>query len=249
MAAKKKIDSVIAICIQEPSEEGSSMDFGVIKGDDLKLLHQAFITDTIANALDVPNADTRLYHIDLADRKRLIKIVTEYLSGKLNGKRGEALKDRFETIELANHSWSERMDLVFRDCFQQGYKHVLLLGSRTPTITAKMMKTALKMLNESDAVFGPTPEGRYYSLGMSGAMQISLSDFDWKAPTIYHDVADAFVAKQLSWSELEIWYAVENAEYLETMARDINQFRFEGDEDTARETELVMERILTRLEP
>ncbi len=110
-----------------------------------------------------------MYHIDLADRKRLIKIVTEYLSGKLNGKRGEALKDRFETIELANHSWSERMDLVFRDCFQQGYKHVLLLGSRTPTITAKMMKTALKMLNESDAVFGPTPEGRYYSLGMSGS--------------------------------------------------------------------------------
>jgi glycosyltransferase A (GT-A) superfamily protein (DUF2064 family) len=249
MPEKKKIDSVIAICIQEPAEEGSSMDFGIIKGDDLRFLHQAFITDTIANALDVPTADTRLYHIDQTDRKRLVKIVTEYLAGKLNGKRGEALKNRFEAVEIANRPWSERMDAVFKDCFQHGYKHVLLLGSRTPTITSEMMKTALKMLNESDAVFGPTPEGRYYSLGMSGATQIALSEFDWKAATIYHDVADAFVAKELSWSELEIWYAVENAEYLETMARDINQFRFEGDEDTARETELVMERILARLEP
>jgi hypothetical protein len=32
------------------------------------------------------------------------------------------------------------------------------------------------------------------------------------------------------------------------MARDINQYRFEGDEHTARETELVMERILAKLQ-
>jgi hypothetical protein len=36
---------------------------------------------------------------------------------------------------------------------------------------------------------------------------------------------------------------------LEIMVRDINQFRFEGDEKTARETEIVMERILTKLGP
>lgn len=248
MPEKKKIDSVVAICIQEPTEDGSSMDFGIIKGDDLRFLHQAFITDTITNALDLSTADVRLYHVDNSERKRLIKIVMDYLGNKLTGKRAEALKNRFEIIELENGSWAERMDEVFEDCFEQGYKHVLLLGSRTPTITSKMMKTAIKMLNESDAVFGPTPEGRYYSLGMSGSVQIQLRDFDWKAPTIYHDVAGAFTEKHLSWSELEIWYAVENPEYLETMARDINQFRFEGDEYTARETEIVIERILARLE-
>ncbi|MBK7140974.1 MAG: DUF2064 domain-containing protein [bacterium] len=249
MPEKKKIDSVVAICIQEPTEEGSSMDFGIIKGDNLRFLHQAFITDTITNAFDVGNADVRLYHVDQTDRKRLIKIVTEYLTNKLDGKRAEALKNRFTVIEQSGGAWAERMDAVFHDCFDQGYKHVLLLGSRTPTITSKMMKTALKMLNESDAVFGPTPEGRYYSLGMSGSLQIQLRDFDWKAPTIYHDVANAFTSAHLSWAELEIWYAVENPDYLETMARDINQFRFEGDEFTARETEVVIERILTRLEP
>lgn len=249
MPEKKKIDSVVAICIQEPTEEGSSMDFGIIKGDNLRFLHQAFITDTITNAFDVGAADVRLYHVDQTDRKRLIKIVTEYLSSKLDGKRAEALKGRFKVIEQQAGPWAERMDAVFHDCFEEGYKHVLLLGSRTPTITSKMMKTALKMLKESDAVFGPTPEGRYYSLGMSKSLRIRLQDFDWKAATIYHDVADAFTKEHLSWSELEIWYAVENPDYLETMARDINQFRFEGDEDTARETEIVIERILTKLEP
>ena len=53
MTSKKKKGQAIAICIQEPFEDGSSMDFGAIQGDDLKFLHQAFITDTITSALDV----------------------------------------------------------------------------------------------------------------------------------------------------------------------------------------------------
>ncbi|MEW6049974.1 MAG: DUF2064 domain-containing protein [Candidatus Zixiibacteriota bacterium] len=249
MALRKKIDSVIAICVQEPTEDGSSMDFGIIKGDDLRFLHQAFITDTVTNALDVPTADTRLYYMGEPDRKRLIKIVTEYLSTRLNGKLGEAFKEHYTAYEQEKERWGTRLEHVFTDCFNSGYKHVLVIGSRTPTITASMMKTALKMLKESDAVFGPTPEGRYYTIGMSGAYRIPIAQFDWRSPHIYSDVAEAFTQEKLSWSELEIWYCVESPEYLETMARDINQCRFEGDEATARETEKVMERILARLEP
>jgi hypothetical protein len=62
-------------------------------------------------------------------------------------------------------------------------------------------------------------------------------------------VANEFTEDGLRWSELEIWYCVEHTDELEIMARDINQYRFEGDEDTAHETEIVMERILAKLEP
>ncbi len=224
------------------------MDLGAIKGEDLKFLHQAFISDTIVNALDVPAADIRLYFVDEPDRKKLLRVILEYLEHKLTGKLSEALKTRFTTHEQLKERWGGRMHQVFSDCFDAGYKHVLLIGSRTPTINGKMMKTALKMLRESDAVFGPTPEGRYYELGMSGSYQIILDDFDWKSSSIYSQVSEAFTEKKLSWSELEIWYAVESSEYLELMARDINQYRFEGDEVTAHETEVVLERILARLQ-
>jgi len=76
MAPAKKNDSVIAICIQEPSEDGSTMELGAIKGDELRFLHQAFITDSITQALEVPSVDVRLYFIDNDDRKRLVTIVT-----------------------------------------------------------------------------------------------------------------------------------------------------------------------------
>jgi len=249
MSPKKQNDSVIAICVQEPFEDGSCMDFGLIKGDNLRFLHQAFITDTITNSLDIDNADIRLYYINAPERKRLARIVTDYLKKKLTGKKAELFSARFQQFELDPERWGVRIEKVFRDCFSAGYKHILVIGSRTPTIRPAMMKVALKMLGESDAVFGPTPEGRYYVIGMSRSYQINLAEFDWKSPSIYSEVAEAFTAKQLAWSELEIWYAVETPEDLEIMVRDINQFRYEGDESTARETELVMQRILTKMGP
>lgn len=247
MPPKKQNDAVIAICVQEPVEDGTSMDLGLIKGDSLCFLHQAFINDTITNSLDVNQADVRLYYINSPERKRLVEIVTGYLKKKLTGSKSQSFNTRFKTTELDHGRWGIRIDKVFRDCFASGYKHVLVVGSRTPTIRASMMESALKMLGKSDAVFGPTPEGRYYIIGMSGAYQINLAEFDWKTPAIYSEVAEAFTEKRLAWSELEIWYAVETPEDLEIMVRDINQFRFEGDETTARETEIVMERILAKL--
>ena len=249
MSLSKANKSVIAICIQEPTEDGSKLDLGAITGDDLRFIHQAFITDTIVNCLAVPTADVRLFHIKEASRRRLVGIVTEYLAGKTKAKAKKRFETSFSLHELNKERWGKRIEHVFEQCFADGYDNVLVIGSRTPTITPNMLKTALRMLDKSDAVFGPTPEGRYYAIGMSGSYRIRLSDFDWKSPKIYSDVASAFTDNKLSWSELEIWYAIESSAELELMARDINQFRFEGDEETARETELVMERLISKLEP
>jgi glycosyltransferase A (GT-A) superfamily protein (DUF2064 family) len=249
MPEKKKKGPVIAVCIQEPFEDGSSMDFGAIQGSDLKFLHQAFITDTVASALSVNSAsDIRLYYINNPERKKLIQIVSDYLKKKLPEKITSKLKSRFTLCELEKERWGIRIEKIFKDCFDSGYSQVLLVGSRTPTISSRKMETALRLLDKSDAVFGPTPEGRYYVIGMSDSYRVNLSEFDWKSPSIYSEVAQAFENVGLAWAELDIWYAVETSDYLEVMVRDINQFRIEGDETTAHETELVIERLLSKME-
>jgi glycosyltransferase A (GT-A) superfamily protein (DUF2064 family) len=246
MPIKKKNKSVIAICIQEPTEDGSKMDLGAIDGDNLRFLHQAFITDTIVTAMKVKTADVRLYFIDEEDRVRLVEIVAEYLTKKYGSGKDSELKARFTVAGLERERWGLRIEKIFTDCFDRGYENVLLVGSRTPTISADMMRTALRLLKDSDAVFGPTPEGRYYAIGMSGGYKIKLSDFDWKSPAIYSEVSSAFTGS-LSWSELDIWYTVETPDELELLARDINQYRFDQDETTACETELMMERLIAKL--
>lgn len=224
------------------------MDFGLIKGDNLRILHQAFITDIIDHALQVDDAEVRLYHIDTTDRKRLVKVVVEFLEQKLEGAALNRLKRNLTVVPLKKDRWGVRIEQVFQDCFAEGHDRVIVVGSRTPTVTPMMMRTALNVLNESDAVFGPTPDGRYYMIGMAGSYHIKLADFDWKSPKIYSEVAAALSDRGLSWSELEIWYAVEQTDDIEFMVRDINQFRFEGELEVCVETEKVMERILALLE-
>lgn len=248
MPNKKSKKAVIAICIQEPFEDGSSMDFGAIEGDHLRFVHQAFITDTINHSLNVAETDIRLYHVDIPERKHLVDIVVDYVSKKAASQKQLNFDKRFSVRPIEKNRWGIRVEQVFKECFEDDYESVLVVGSRTPTFSSEQIGIAINMLNESDAVFGPTPDGRYYAIGMSGMDHILLSEFDWKSPTIYKEVAQTFTDRGLSWSELQIWYAVETTDDLEFMVRDINQFRFEGNDKTALETEKVIEHILAKLE-
>jgi hypothetical protein len=247
MTAPKKNDAVLAICIQEVAEDGSEFIIREnFRPDEIKFLHQAFIADTLVNVLDMKSIDLHLFYADNPDTKKSVNTVLNYLAKKLKGKKGEALSNGLKITPLPAERWGAKMETAFKTCFADGYQHVLFIGSRTPTLKENLLQMALKVLKKSDAVFGPTVEGRYYLIGMSEKYHVELASFDWRSPNIYAEVANSFREKGLMWSELEIWYAVEHPEDIEYLIRDINQYRFEGDEISAKETELVLDRILNR---
>ena len=144
MPKKKTAKTAVAVCIQEPTEDGSRMDLGAIQGDDLRFLHQAFITDTVINALRVDDADVRMYYIDEPERARLVKIISEYITKRNDATKAAKYRNRFSLHGLERARWGIRAQQVFDDCFKSGYRSVLLIGSRTPTFTTPMMKMALK---------------------------------------------------------------------------------------------------------
>jgi len=248
MAEKNKNDIALIICIQEVKEDGSSMNLGNrLSQEDISFLHQAFIADSILNALMLSRVDIKVFYTPKDQTKRSVETILKYLSGRLRGRKKRALEDgRVEIAELGPGRWGQKMDESFKRCFDQGYSKVLFIGSRTPTLTHRKLSNALKILNKKDVVFGPTVEGRYYMIGFAHDYHIHLAEFDWRASNIYSQVASHIDERGLSWEETEIWYAVEHPEDVEYLARDINHFRLTGDEETARETEKVLERILSR---
>jgi len=247
MPAKQKNDTVLAICIQEITEDGSELNIGDnYSNEDLRYLHQAFIADTLVNVLGTKSIDINLFYGDFSDTRKSVTTILDYLRKKLKGKKATALNNGLAVTTLPAERWGMKMEHVFQKCFNDGYKHVLLIGSRTPTLKDSAIKMALKLLKKSDAIFGPTVEGRYYMIGLSKGYHVDLSSFDWRSPNIYSEVAECFREKNLTWAELELWYAVEHPEDLEYLVRDINQYRFEGDEISARETEMVLKRVAER---
>lgn len=250
MAPRKKNEIALIICIQEIREDGSSMNLGnQLSEEDIMYLHQAFIADTIINVLMLPKVDIKLLYSPYPMTRKSVETILTYLKGRLRGRKRAAFESaRFEEAELGPGRWGIKMDESFQRCFEQGYSKVLFIGSRTPTLTHDMISKAIKVLNRKDVVFGPTVEGRYYMIGFANDYHIALDDFDWKSSNIYSQVASHIEEKGLSWQETEVWYAVEHPEDMEYLARDINQFRLTGDEETARETEKVLERILSRFQ-
>lgn len=249
MPTKRKNNTALIICIQEIKEDGSSMDLGdQLSAEDVSFLHQAFVADSIHNALSIPDIDIKLYYSPHEKTRKSVDTILEYLKGRVSDKKKLALDNgRLETAELSPGRWGVKMEESFKRCFAQGYKEVLFIGSRTPTLTREMLSNAVRVLSRKDIVFGPTVEGRYYLIGFSGGCQLSLSKFRWRESDIYSQVSDYIDSQGLSWEETEIWYVVERPENLEYLVRDINQYRMVGDEDTARETEKVLERILNRM--
>ena len=247
MPSNQKNDTVLAICIQEISEDGSELNIGDnFSIEDVRFLHQAFIADTLVNTLGMKSVDICLFYGDFPDTRKSVTTILDYLRKKLKGKKATSLNNGLKITSLPAERWGLKMERVFKKCFEDGYKHVIFIGSRTPTLKDGALSRAIKLLKNSDAIFGPTVEGRYYLIGMSGEYHVELSEFDWRSPNIYSEVAEFLKEKGLSWAELELWYAVEHPEDLEYLVRDINQFRLEGDELSARETEMVLKRLVER---
>ncbi|MFH1700371.1 MAG: DUF2064 domain-containing protein [Candidatus Zixiibacteriota bacterium] len=249
MMSKTNNDTAHVICIQEVQEDGSSMNLGnQLTRDEISFLHQAFIADSINNALTIPGVDIKLFYSPKAKTEKSVQTIIQYLKGKLTGDKKSILVDgRIEISALNPGRWGVKMDESFERCFRQGYKKVVFIGSRTPTLTNNIIEKAMRILDSCDVVFGPTVEGRYYMVGVKGSYPIQFQSFDWKALDIFSQVSMRLDELGVSWQESEIWYAVEHPENIEYLARDINQYRLVGDEETARETEKVLERILERL--
>lgn len=249
MAPRTKNKTALIICIQEIKEDGSSMNLGnQLSEDDVNNLHQAFIADTIQNLLPVPRIDLKLFYSPHPRTQHSVDVILNYLKGRFKGKKKTFLEsDRFEFAELGSGGWGMKMDESFSRAFAQGYERVIFIGSRTPTLTGDRVADALKVLNHKDIVIGPTVEGRYYLMGFSGGYHVPLGEFDWSAPNIYSLISTRMDTGGFSWEETDVWYAVEHPEDVEYLVRDINQFRLTGDEETARETEKALERILNRM--
>lgn len=59
----------------------------------------------------------------------------------------------------------EKMRLAFGDCFEQGAKRVVIIGSDLPELSSALLRRAFDELKQTDLVFGPAFDGGFYLIG------------------------------------------------------------------------------------
>ena len=124
----------------------------------------------------------------------------------------------FET--LAGESWAlvpqstrdlgHRMAHFFEWAFSENKKHqsnsascVVLIGSDTPHISSSRIEEAFAILNDHDVVIGPSTDGGYYLVGMSGRVHPIFEGIEWSTETVLPDTLELMRRNGISYGLLE----------------------------------------------
>lgn len=71
-------------------------------------------------------------------------------------------------------SFGERLGNAMKSVYEQGIEHLLVIGNDSPDLSTETLKTAVAQLQAGKTVFGPTPDGGTYLIG------INREYFDYK---------------------------------------------------------------------
>ncbi len=145
---------------------------------------------------------------ELAEQHTVVFAPTEY-------------RDAFR--RLAGSDWAlepqadgdlgRRLAHFFHTAFQNGARRVVVMGSDSPTLPARIVEDAFARLDEHDVVLGPADDGGYYLVGLAaGSAGGSLGIFEriaWSSGGVWQQTLDRVHALGLSWSALPRWYDID----------------------------------------
>ncbi len=112
---------------------------------------------------------------------------------------------------------TERQREFFRGAVARGEERVVLVASDSPHLTVEVVEQAFRELDRYDLVFGPTYDGGYYLIGMSGQgpYDVVLREVPMSTGTVLGDVVARAEFAGLSVGWVETTFDVDEAEDIE----------------------------------
>lgn len=147
-----------------------------------------------------------------------------------------------------------RLWYAFQRAFQQGASRVVTIGSDSPALPSSIITQAFETLTQSDVVLGPATDGGYYLIGLAhrgtetGRYQTLFEDIAWSTETVYTQTVDAIRQAHLTYSQLPVWFDIDQPEDLLRLIEQIQWFRDQGEAHLAAHTERVLKTLHARLD-
>ena len=110
-----------------------------------------------------------------------------------------------------------RMKNAFTDCFSEGFKAVVLIGSDFPDLPQKIIEDAFAVLDSpSDAVIGPAADGGYYLIGLKTETFLPdiFSGLPWSTASVFSETVKILQACGHRTEILQEWHDVDTRDDL-----------------------------------
>ncbi len=105
-----------------------------------------------------------------------------------------------------------RMKNAFTDCFSEGFKSVVLIGSDFPDLPRKIIEDAFTALDSSrDAVIGPAVDGGYYMIGFryDTFLPAIFEGLIWSSPLVLEETIRILEAKNHTPKLIDEWHDID----------------------------------------
>ena len=126
-----------------------------------------------------------------------------------------------EFANLAGAAWQlraqgegdlgQRMARHLAAALQAGAKRVVLIGSDSPDLPSEYIAQAFDALKRSPVVLGPTADGGYYLVGVSGTVPPIFSGIAWSSPAVWSQTLRGLEQAGCPYTVLPEWYDVDEA--------------------------------------
>lgn len=165
-------------------------------GDDLTLeLYKCFILDVLQKA--EKTGELILHYYPVEYEKPVADFVGDYYREPQHGS-----------------DLGERMAHALCSTFEKGFERVVLIGTDIPDIPVDYLHDAFKVLDENDAVIGPSQDGGYVLIGFNrkGFSQVVFKGIVWSTATVCEKTLEIMDLNRISFHKLPLWYDVDTGE-------------------------------------
>jgi rSAM/selenodomain-associated transferase 1 len=136
-----------------------------------------------------------------------------------------------EFRELARSEWTlqpqaegdlgRRMQAYFEHALDARARRVVLLGSDSPTLPLEFVGDAFRRLETARVVLGPSADGGYYLLGISGDMPPIFENIAWSTPAVWRETVSRLQSAGVPYDTLPEWYDVDEPDDLARLQSEL----------------------------
>ena len=124
-------------------------------------------------------------------------------------------------LELqSGNDLGERMYNAFNKAIERGSVNTIIIGTDIPDISSVIIKRALKALENSDVVIGPSNDGGYYLLGMKKLYKDLFIGIEWSRNSVLRNTIEKLNNLNLSYSMLPELIDIDTEEDLKMWLTD-----------------------------
>jgi Uncharacterized protein conserved in bacteria len=130
----------------------------------------------------------------------------------------------------------ERMKNAFIYSFDNGSKRTVIIGTDSPTLPSSYIQKAFDALKEVPVTVGPTFDGGYYLIGLSGQNDAIFDGIDWSTSKVFGQTLTRIQAINKQLYVLPPWYDVDTPDNLEFLRSHILSMKMSGTSELPKKT-------------